>query len=51
MKNQFNTIIHIIEFIIYKQYNKIAKYIKSAFKKKILIDILLNNNNFHIYKI
>ena len=42
-----NMIIYIIEFIIYKYYNKIVKYIKLTFKKKILIDISLKNNNFH----
>ena len=36
-----NMIIYIIEFMIYKYYSKIAKYIKLTFRKKILIDILL----------
>ena len=33
--------IYMIEFMIYKYYSKIAKYIKLSFRKKILIDILL----------
>ena len=40
-------IIHIIESIIYKYNNKAVKYIKLIFKRKILIDILIKDNNFN----
>ena len=40
-------IINIIEFMICKYYNKIVKYIRQNIKKKILIDILMQNKNFH----
>ena len=43
--------IYTIEFMIYKYINKAVNYIKSNFKRKILADILIKNNNFHMIKI
>ena len=50
MKKQYNIIIHIIEFIIYKYYNKAVKYIKYNIIKNIFIDILIKNKVFHKFK-
>ena len=36
---------NIIEFMILKYYNNIAKYIKHNLIKKIFIDILIKKNN------
>ena len=33
--------------MIYKYYNKAVNYIKYNIKRKILIDILIKDNNFH----
>ena len=44
-------IIYIIEFIIHKYYNKAVEHIRLNFDKKILIDILIKNLHFHIFKI
>ena len=41
---------NIIEFMILKYYNNIAKYIKFNLINIILIDILIKKNNFHKYK-
>ena len=50
MKKLLNMIILIIEIMMHKYYNKAINYIKYHTHKEILIDILIQNSNYHKYK-
>ena len=38
---------NIIDFMVHKYYNNIAKYIKLNLFKKVFIDTLIKNDSFH----
>ena len=44
-------IIYTIENITYKYHNKIVDYIKHNLNKEALIDILIQNKDFHINRL